>query len=378
MDIDARTLRTFCAVVRSGSFTAAARRLGYSQSSVTAQMRALEKQVGEPVFERLPAGVRLTPAGATLRGYAQQLLGLVGEMEEALRGPAATAPRLTLGLAPTLVQAELLARTAHFARLLLPGRRIGLRTVGSREIPAALRAGTLDAALLLSGKNGVNGVNGMSGMNGMPGMNEVNGATVAPGDGDGRPARGDLSATVLQELEFAAVTGAGPHRPAGLRPGPPESLGRPGQPGRPGRPEGRGRPQRAGRAAAWTPDRTVVTDLDCPSQRWLPEYLRLRYGVTPECLEAASADGAGAGVRAGLGCAMLPTGPAVAGDGDGYRGGLLRVPGVPRMRWSVVLASGRAGGLREGPREALAEALRLALADTLGSQAGAAAPAGAA
>lgn len=140
MDIDARTLRTFCTVVRSGSFTAAARRLGYSQSSVTARMRALEKQVGEPVFERLPAGVRLTPAGVTLRGYAQQLLGLVDEMEQALRGPTAAAPRLTLGLAPALVHAELLARTARFARLLLPGWRIGLRTVGSREVPAALRA----------------------------------------------------------------------------------------------------------------------------------------------------------------------------------------------------------------------------------------------
>ncbi|WP_329497439.1 LysR family transcriptional regulator [Kitasatospora herbaricolor] len=352
MDIDARTLRTFCAVVRSGSFTAAARRLGYSQSSVTARMRALERQIGEPVFERLPAGVRLTPAGATLRGYAQQLLGLVDEMEEALRGPAAAPPRLTLGLTPALAHAELVARTARFARLLLPGWRIGLRTVGSREIPAALRAGTLDGALLLPG-------------------------TVAgPGEGGDRPAPGGLRATVLQELEFTAVTGAGLRRPAGVRPGARPRPGRPEHPGRPDGPDelpdGRGRVRRTGRTAVPPPDRALVTDLDCPSQRWLPEYLRLRYGLPPERLETGSADGAAACVRAGLGCAMLPAVLAAAGADDG----LLPLPDVPRLRRSVALVSGRTGGLREEHREALAEALRLALGDAPVSPYRAVAPTG--
>ncbi|MET9616627.1 LysR substrate-binding domain-containing protein [Kitasatospora indigofera] len=118
-----------------------------------------------------------------------------------------------------------------------------------------------------------------------------------------------------------------------------------------------------------------MTDLDCPSQRGLPEYLRLRYGRPPERLEAASADGAAACVRAGLGCAMLPTGLAAAGAGDGD--GLLPLPGVPRTRLSVALVRGRTGGLREGPAEALAEALRLALADAPGSPRRAVAPAGA-
>ncbi|MFJ4965123.1 LysR family transcriptional regulator [Streptomyces sp. NPDC088729] len=54
---DLNQLRTFLAVHRSGSFTAAARLLGLSQPTVTAQIRSLERQMGRELFERLPRGV---------------------------------------------------------------------------------------------------------------------------------------------------------------------------------------------------------------------------------------------------------------------------------------------------------------------------------
>ncbi|MGW8949572.1 LysR family transcriptional regulator [Streptomyces sp. NPDC055709] len=57
---DLNLLRTFLAVYRSGSFTAAAQLLGLSQPTVTAQMRALERQSGRELFERLPRGVAPT------------------------------------------------------------------------------------------------------------------------------------------------------------------------------------------------------------------------------------------------------------------------------------------------------------------------------
>ncbi|AJF69496.1 LysR family transcriptional regulator [Streptomyces vietnamensis] len=53
-------LRTFLAVYRSGSFTAAAGLLGLSQPTVTTQIRALERQTGRELFERLPRGVAPT------------------------------------------------------------------------------------------------------------------------------------------------------------------------------------------------------------------------------------------------------------------------------------------------------------------------------
>ncbi|MET8940875.1 LysR family transcriptional regulator [Streptomyces rubiginosohelvolus] len=67
---DLNLLRTFLAVHRSGSFTAAARLLGLSQPTVTAQMRSLERQVGRELFERLPRGVAASP-------YADELAARV-------------------------------------------------------------------------------------------------------------------------------------------------------------------------------------------------------------------------------------------------------------------------------------------------------------
>ncbi|MFF0560090.1 LysR family transcriptional regulator [Streptomyces sp. NPDC004266] len=57
---DLNLLRTFLAVHRSGSFTAAAGLLSLSQPTVTTQIRALERQTGRELFERLPRGVAPT------------------------------------------------------------------------------------------------------------------------------------------------------------------------------------------------------------------------------------------------------------------------------------------------------------------------------
>ncbi|MFF4272481.1 LysR family transcriptional regulator [Streptomyces sp. NPDC001536] len=59
--LDLNLLRTFLTVYRTGSFTAAARLLGLSQPTVTTQIRALERQLGRELFERLARGVAPAP-----------------------------------------------------------------------------------------------------------------------------------------------------------------------------------------------------------------------------------------------------------------------------------------------------------------------------
>ncbi|MFF5972156.1 LysR family transcriptional regulator [Streptomyces sp. NPDC012769] len=61
----------FLAVARAGSFTAAARALGYTQSAVSRQIQALEDETGAALFERLPRGVRLSEAGRVLLPHAE-------------------------------------------------------------------------------------------------------------------------------------------------------------------------------------------------------------------------------------------------------------------------------------------------------------------
>ncbi len=79
---DLNLLRTFLAVYRSGSFTGAARVLGLSQPTVTTQMRALERQSGRELFERLPRGVAPTPVAdelaARIAGPLDELAGVAG------------------------------------------------------------------------------------------------------------------------------------------------------------------------------------------------------------------------------------------------------------------------------------------------------------
>lgn len=59
-------LRSFLAVHRAGSITAAADLLGLAQPTVTAQLKTLEATLGRPLFQRLPRGVAPTAAADEL------------------------------------------------------------------------------------------------------------------------------------------------------------------------------------------------------------------------------------------------------------------------------------------------------------------------
>ncbi|PMR73329.1 choline sulfate utilization transcriptional regulator [Billgrantia endophytica] len=70
-------LRVFEAAARHLSFTAAARELRSTQSAVSQQVRALEEQLGMPLFERIYRGVRLTEAGQALFAGVQEGFAII-------------------------------------------------------------------------------------------------------------------------------------------------------------------------------------------------------------------------------------------------------------------------------------------------------------
>jgi molybdate transport repressor ModE-like protein len=79
--LEVRHLRAFAEVARHGSFGAAARELGYTQSGVSQQIQGLERIVGAPLLDRPPGGrrpVELTDAGRLLLEHAEHLLARVG------------------------------------------------------------------------------------------------------------------------------------------------------------------------------------------------------------------------------------------------------------------------------------------------------------
>ena len=74
---DTRQLEVFATVARTGSFSAAARLLHCTQPAVSQQMRALERQVGGPLFVRTGRGLHLTEAGRILAERGSDLLDLL-------------------------------------------------------------------------------------------------------------------------------------------------------------------------------------------------------------------------------------------------------------------------------------------------------------
>lgn len=77
--MDIKNLETFVMVNEMKSFTQAAARLGFTQSTVSFQIKQLEKELGMPLFERINHTVRLTNGGEKLLPIAQHMLRLAAE-----------------------------------------------------------------------------------------------------------------------------------------------------------------------------------------------------------------------------------------------------------------------------------------------------------
>ncbi|MFD6418763.1 LysR family transcriptional regulator [Streptomyces sp. NPDC060194] len=88
--MDLALLRTFLAVYRARSLTAAAREVGLSQPTVTAQLRALEQGLDQQLFQRLPRGVAPTAVADELAAEVAPHIDALAAVAE--RGPAARGP----------------------------------------------------------------------------------------------------------------------------------------------------------------------------------------------------------------------------------------------------------------------------------------------
>ncbi len=96
-------LRTFQKVASYKSFSKAAAELHLTQPAVTFQIKSLEEELGELLFERLGRNVLLTPAGEVLLTYVQQILNLTETAKETIRQFSTVRGRLTIGAGTTTI-----------------------------------------------------------------------------------------------------------------------------------------------------------------------------------------------------------------------------------------------------------------------------------
>lgn len=84
--MEIRQIRTFLTTATLLSFNRAAQQLHCAQSTISAQIQALEEDLGTLLFDRLSQGIALTAAGERFLGYAERVLGTIEEARAAVRG----------------------------------------------------------------------------------------------------------------------------------------------------------------------------------------------------------------------------------------------------------------------------------------------------
>lgn len=143
-------LRVLCEVAACGSFSAAAQRLGYTQSGVSRQVAALESAAGGPLFIRTNRGVQLTGTGAILVRHAAAVLDRLAAAQRDLdRLPGGQGQRVRLG-AFTSALADLVPRALRHGSG-APGFTVTLREGITRVQLRRLAAGTADVAVITGG-----------------------------------------------------------------------------------------------------------------------------------------------------------------------------------------------------------------------------------
>ncbi|WP_182900998.1 LysR family transcriptional regulator [Microbispora sp. H10830] len=153
--MELRQLRTFEAVVAHRTVTDAAVALDLAPSSVSEQIRTLERDLGVALFERGPRGMRLTAAGERLRGWARRLLD---QADQARRDVVEARPVLRLGALETIAAVHVPAVLARLAER-RPDLVVEVRSDGARDrLLDAVAAADLDAALLLDNGNDLGGL----------------------------------------------------------------------------------------------------------------------------------------------------------------------------------------------------------------------------
>jgi DNA-binding transcriptional LysR family regulator len=144
-----RHLRFFVVTAEEQHFQRAAVRLGMTQSALSRRIQVLEEELGIELFERLPRGVRLSPAGQSfyddVRNFREELDQAAARAREVMRG---TIGQLNIGLNPSAVRHPILISALQSFHSKFRHIDINIQVLFSEEQLAAIQSGTLDAGAL--------------------------------------------------------------------------------------------------------------------------------------------------------------------------------------------------------------------------------------
>ena len=146
--MELRHLRYFVMAAEERNISRAAARLFVSQPAVSRQIRDLEDELGLQLFDRKPAGLRLTEAGGTALFHAREILRQVGAMQDAVKLLADRKEEsIKIGFLPTALTG-FLTEAMRWFRASHPKVCVQIFEMSQAEQVEALRNGEIDLALL--------------------------------------------------------------------------------------------------------------------------------------------------------------------------------------------------------------------------------------
>ena len=147
--MEIRQLKTFKAVTRFLSFYKAGNHLNYAQSSISAQIQALEEELGVKLFDRLGRGIRLTEAGERLIPYAEKILDLADESKIEIASTRDILGSLTIRIPESFGIYRLPRVIKHYVAR-YPKVQLNFTTCAHETLQNDLRKGITDLAFLLT------------------------------------------------------------------------------------------------------------------------------------------------------------------------------------------------------------------------------------
>jgi DNA-binding transcriptional LysR family regulator len=147
--MEVRQLQTFCVLAEELNFTRTAERVFTVQSNVTSQIKALEGELGVPLFDRLAKRVVLTEAGRRFRPYAEKALAAMDQGYRAVK--FGTEPSGPLNIyAPESVLTYRLPEVLKLFRKRHPKVQLIFRPESDNKLADELECGKLDLAISMS------------------------------------------------------------------------------------------------------------------------------------------------------------------------------------------------------------------------------------
>ena len=144
-----RQLKTFQTVATLLSFNRAAEVLNYAQSTISAQIKALEEDLDVKLFDRLGKRVILTEAGERLSEYARKMLDIEAETLADVKGRTQSQGSLTIRVPQSIGNNYLPEVLAEYRRR-YPGVSLNFHTCAFHNLEHELQTGVTDLAFLLA------------------------------------------------------------------------------------------------------------------------------------------------------------------------------------------------------------------------------------